>query len=211
VRLCDGYFWPMSFSTTSDQFERDQARCEASCSSPARLFVHAMPGGSPQSMTSLEGLPYTGLRTAFLFRTKFDQNCKCRAHPWEEQAIDRHRLFAAAEAARKGDVAAREEVKVLAAKVKSSLGEQTVAKAVASKAVDRELAALSRSVGVRPVGGDSAAARTAQSRTTNVADAGRRSGNMMRLGATSPPVQKSNWRPANGSGRPWQDRAFNGN
>ena len=37
VRMCDGYFWPISFATTDDNFEQDQSVCENSCSSPAKL------------------------------------------------------------------------------------------------------------------------------------------------------------------------------
>lgn len=94
VRLCDGYFWPVSFATSPDQFERDQATCESSCSSPAKLYTYENPGQELEQMVSLKGQPYAKLSVAFLFRTKLDQSCKCNPHPWEKEAMDRHRKYA---------------------------------------------------------------------------------------------------------------------
>ncbi len=94
VRICDGYFWPVSFATSSDQFERDQVTCESSCTSPAKLYTYENPGQEPEQMVSLKGQPYAKLSTAFLFRTKLDQSCKCNPHPWEKEAMDRHRKYA---------------------------------------------------------------------------------------------------------------------
>jgi Protein of unknown function (DUF2865) len=100
VRMCDGYFWPISFATAEDNFERDQSVCENSCSSPAKLYVYENPGQEPEQMINLKGQPYSKLSTAFLFRTKLDQSCKCNPHPWEKEAMDRHRRYAE-EAAKK--------------------------------------------------------------------------------------------------------------
>ncbi len=94
VRLCDGYFWPISFATSEDNFDRDQSVCENSCASPAKLYVYENPGQEPEQMVSLKGQSYTKLSTAFLFRTKLDQSCKCNPHPWEQEAMDRHRKYA---------------------------------------------------------------------------------------------------------------------
>ncbi len=94
VRLCDGYFWPISYATSDDNFERDQAACERSCSSPAKLYVYENRGQDLQQMVNLKGQPYTKLSTAFQFRTQLDQSCKCKPHPWEQEATDRHRKYA---------------------------------------------------------------------------------------------------------------------
>jgi hypothetical protein len=91
VRLCDGYFYPVSFATTGDRFERDEETCARSCASPARLYVYANPGEEPENMVSVSGQPYSKLPTAFQFRTKFDAACKCAPNPWEPEAMDRHR------------------------------------------------------------------------------------------------------------------------
>src|SRR5262245_49985282 len=62
VRLCDGYYWPISFTTTNASFARDSAACEKSCGSPARLFVYKNPGGDPDDMEDLRGRPYKLLK-----------------------------------------------------------------------------------------------------------------------------------------------------
>jgi Protein of unknown function (DUF2865) len=111
VRLCDGYFWPVSFSTDSDNFDRDKRVCEKSCgSSQTRLFVHDNPGQDIDQMVDLKGVPYTKLRTAFLFRTSYDQSCKCNAHPWEQASKDRHRIYALEAEKRKGSQHAAAEL-----------------------------------------------------------------------------------------------------
>jgi hypothetical protein len=46
-------------------------------------------------MVSREGQPYRSLSTAFLYRTVYDPGCKCRPHPWEAAAIERHKGYAA--------------------------------------------------------------------------------------------------------------------
>ena len=111
VRLCDGYFWPISFSTVGDNFDRDKRVCEKSCGgSQTRLFVHENPGQDIEQMVDLKGAPYTKLRTAFLFRTTYEQSCKCNAHPWEQASKDRHRVYALEAEKRKGSQHAAAEL-----------------------------------------------------------------------------------------------------
>lgn len=97
VRLCDGYFFPISFATTPDRFARDEAACRSTCRSAARLYVYPNPGGEPEQMVSVDGQPYSALSSAFLFRTKYDAACTCKPHPWEQEALARHRAFADAQ------------------------------------------------------------------------------------------------------------------
>ena len=79
VRACDGYYFPISFSTSKKNFEVDQARCQQMCpASPVELFVHRNPGEGPDEMTSLGGVQYTSLPAAFLYRTKRVRSCSCR-------------------------------------------------------------------------------------------------------------------------------------
>lgn len=94
VRLCDGYFFPISFSATPDRFAADEASCNARCSSGARLYVYPNPGGEPEDMRDVRGQPYTALKTAFLFRTTYVEACTCKPHPWEEASLKRHRAYA---------------------------------------------------------------------------------------------------------------------
>jgi hypothetical protein len=94
VRLCDGYYWPVSFATTRDYFERDERTCTQSCSSPAALYYYPNPGGVPEDMVSLQDEPYMALDTAFLHRTSYNPACKCHPHPWEPEAAARHKSYA---------------------------------------------------------------------------------------------------------------------
>lgn len=95
VRLCDGFSFPISFSTTRDRFGRDARRCEQSCTR-SRLFVHRSQGEDAEQMVDLEGRPYRELPTAFLHRTAYVTNCTCRGNPWGEEALARHRAYAEA-------------------------------------------------------------------------------------------------------------------
>ncbi|MFN3746568.1 MAG: DUF2865 domain-containing protein [Hyphomicrobiaceae bacterium] len=107
VRLCDGYFFPISFATTPDRFAADEAVCRARCRTSARLYVYPNPGGEPEQMFDVNGQPYTALRTAFLFRTNYDESCTCKPHPWEQEAQHRHHLYAERARATKQPVAAK--------------------------------------------------------------------------------------------------------
>lgn len=103
VRLCDGFYWPISFATSKSRFSADARQCTDSCGSPSRLYVYKNPGEDIEDMRDLSGASYSKLRTAFLYRTSYDANCKCRAQPWEEASLDRHKLYALQAKRRKGD------------------------------------------------------------------------------------------------------------
>lgn len=94
VRLCDGYFWPVSFAATKREFARDSEVCERSCGSPAVLHFYRNPGQEPQDMIDLTGQPYAKLGTAFRYRVSYDLACKCRPHPWEEASRQQHLSYA---------------------------------------------------------------------------------------------------------------------
>jgi hypothetical protein len=94
VRLCDGYYWPVSFATSMDAFERDERTCRKSCGATAALYYYPNPGGGVEEMVTPAGKAYKDLSTAFLYRTVYDPGCKCRPHPWEEAAIERHKGYA---------------------------------------------------------------------------------------------------------------------
>lgn len=69
VRTCDGYYFPISYSTTSDMFGRDQQACEAQCpGTEAQLYFHRVPGEESEQMVSMSGVPYTDLPNAFKYR-----------------------------------------------------------------------------------------------------------------------------------------------
>jgi hypothetical protein len=79
VRSCDGFFWPVSFSTVQGRFGADAESCRASCpGSPVELYVHRNPGEETEDSVSLAGAPYTALPNAFRFRDEYDSDCTCR-------------------------------------------------------------------------------------------------------------------------------------
>ena len=79
VRTCDGYYFPISFSTTQDRLPEDERTCQALCpGTEAKLFFHDNPGGGPENMTALDGQPYSSLSTAFQYRTSLAEACTCR-------------------------------------------------------------------------------------------------------------------------------------
>jgi hypothetical protein len=107
VRLCDGFFFPISFATTPDRFATDEAACRSRCGSPARLYVYPNPGGEPEQMHDARGQPYSALKNAFLFRTTYSESCTCKPHPWQQEALSRHRAFVERAAGAKHPVAAK--------------------------------------------------------------------------------------------------------
>jgi hypothetical protein len=96
VRLCDGFHWPVSHSTTRDRFGRDAKQCEQACPNRSRLFVHLASDSEPVAMKDLEGRPYDKLGNAFRYQREYVANCTCRGNPWDEEALARHRAYAEA-------------------------------------------------------------------------------------------------------------------
>jgi hypothetical protein len=79
VRTCDGYYFPISFSTLPNHFERDAQLCQSQCAAPAELYYHQNPGGSVEQMLSFHGQqPYTGLKWAFRYRKEYVPGCSCK-------------------------------------------------------------------------------------------------------------------------------------
>lgn len=139
VRLCDGYYFPISAAAAPGEFARDEETCRASCGSPAMLFVYKNGQGAPETMMSLDGKPYTALATAFKHRVSYDAACTCTAPPWTEAAAERHRLYAVEEAALKGDRSAEPQRMRLAAVVQDTrrkVRAHTGADLVASRAAE---------------------------------------------------------------------------
>jgi len=77
VRRCDGYYFPMSFSTLPSQFETDETQCHDKCAAPTALFVYKNPGENVEDMVSLDGVPYTDIDNAWLYRKTFVEGCSC--------------------------------------------------------------------------------------------------------------------------------------
>jgi hypothetical protein len=71
VRMCDGYYFPISFSSKPGEFGRDQKVCSAMCpGAEARLYFHTVPDEESDAMISVaDNKPYAALPNAFNYRT----------------------------------------------------------------------------------------------------------------------------------------------
>lgn len=101
VRLCDGFYWPVSYSTTRDRFKKDANQCQSSCTAPTKLFTYRNPGQDIEQMVDRRGKPYSKYKNAFRYRSERVSQCTCRAEPWTEEAKARHVKYAQVEAKRK--------------------------------------------------------------------------------------------------------------
>jgi Protein of unknown function (DUF2865) len=102
VRTCDGYYFPISNSTTKNNFMRDQVKCKSTCGGEARLFTTPVsmsvnPKESLDAMVDLSGLAYSRLPAAFKYRKTLVTGCQCKPEPWSDAELDRHRRYAEAE------------------------------------------------------------------------------------------------------------------
>lgn len=84
VRLCDGYYWPVSSSAIRAKFYSDAEICGASCDSEARLFYLPRSSEDVGGMTDLSGRAYGQLPAAFAYRTSLDAACTCKPMPWSQ-------------------------------------------------------------------------------------------------------------------------------
>jgi hypothetical protein len=79
VRLCDGYYFPVSFSTLPSHFEQDAEACQSKCAAPAELYYYQNPGAAmDQSIAFRSQEPYTSLKTAFRYRKELVRGCSCK-------------------------------------------------------------------------------------------------------------------------------------
>ena len=90
VRLCDGYYFPVSFSTLPNHFQRDAELCQSQCAAPAELYYHQNPGGAVEQMVSVSTQqPYTSLKSAWRYRKEFVQGCSCKQAEYNQSRTRR--------------------------------------------------------------------------------------------------------------------------
>ncbi|WP_246520158.1 DUF2865 domain-containing protein [Ancylobacter lacus] len=78
VRTCDGFFFPISSSTTPASFANDEALCQRQCpGTEARLFAYRTNEDIDHAVGT-NGQPYTSLPNAGLYRKQFVSTCSCR-------------------------------------------------------------------------------------------------------------------------------------
>jgi len=84
VRMCDGFFFPVSHSTPRSMFERDEKLCAARCpGTPVQLHFHRFPGEEPVDMISVPtGRPYREGENAFRYRqASWERPADCGCAP----------------------------------------------------------------------------------------------------------------------------------
>ncbi|MGE0339830.1 MAG: DUF2865 domain-containing protein [Xanthobacteraceae bacterium] len=87
VRMCDGAFFPVSFSTVQSRFGEDEALCKRQCpAAEVALYTYTNPGQDIQQAVSLSGQLYSAMPNAFKYRTEYNPNCSCRGpgQTWAE-------------------------------------------------------------------------------------------------------------------------------
>jgi hypothetical protein len=79
VRTCDGYYYPISFSTNASRFQEDERICQRTCpAAQVSLYTYRNPGEEIAQAVSLSGQSYSSLPTAFRYRQQYDAACSCR-------------------------------------------------------------------------------------------------------------------------------------
>ncbi len=95
VRMCDGYYFPVSSKVGRNKFSRDSRTCKSRCGEEAKLFYHSAGTGKVDSMVDLSGRRYKSLDVAFRYRKNLVKGCACRPSPWSFAERARHQGYAA--------------------------------------------------------------------------------------------------------------------
>jgi Protein of unknown function (DUF2865) len=110
VRTCDGYYFPISYSTVPTKFAEDERLCQRLCpATEAVLFSHRNPGEDVARAVSSGGRVYSDLPAAFSYRKQYNPACNCRSpgqswaealRPVDDQTVERGDIVVTEERAR---------------------------------------------------------------------------------------------------------------
>ncbi len=79
VRTCDGFYFPISYSTVATRFADDENACQRLCpASEVALYSFRNPGEDMDQAVSNAGQPYTALPNAYRYRKEVTAGCSCR-------------------------------------------------------------------------------------------------------------------------------------
>jgi Protein of unknown function (DUF2865) len=79
VRTCDGFYFPISYSTNATRFADDDKACQRLCpASEATLYSFRNPGEGMDQAVSNTGQAYTALPNAYRYRKEVVSGCSCR-------------------------------------------------------------------------------------------------------------------------------------
>jgi Protein of unknown function (DUF2865) len=88
VRLCDGFYYPIHFSTYGSLLSQDAQQCQANCAAPAELYVYRNPGQEIEQAVSLNGSAYMDLPVALRFRNEYVKGCSCKQAEYNPTDIE---------------------------------------------------------------------------------------------------------------------------
>ncbi|HWN49917.1 MAG TPA: DUF2865 domain-containing protein [Xanthobacteraceae bacterium] len=87
VRTCDGFYFPISYSTSPTRFAEDEQTCQKLCpATEAVLYSHRNPGEDVAQAVAGNGRAYKDLANAFRYRREFIASCSCKqaGQTWAE-------------------------------------------------------------------------------------------------------------------------------
>ena len=99
VRLCDGFFYPISYVTYGARIAQDATQCQSNCAAPAELYVYRNPGQEIEQAVSLNGSAYMDLPVALRFRKEYVTGCSCKQAEYNPTEIEAANKRAEADAA----------------------------------------------------------------------------------------------------------------
>jgi hypothetical protein len=81
VRTCDGFYFPISYSTVPASFAQDAQTCQRLCpAADTALYSHRTTGEDVnQAVSTTNGRLYTEMANAFAYRKTFNPSCSCKA------------------------------------------------------------------------------------------------------------------------------------
>ncbi len=97
VRTCDGFYFPISNSTSKKGFYRDDMKCRSQCGEDARIFYLPSKTTDVDGAVDLQGRAYGRTATAYVYRKTLVGGCKCKPDPWSQAELARHQRYADAE------------------------------------------------------------------------------------------------------------------
>jgi hypothetical protein len=79
VRTCDGFYFPISYSTSPGRFAEDEQTCQKLCpAAETALYSHRNPGEDVSQAVTSSGRVYKDLPNAFRYRREFNAACSCK-------------------------------------------------------------------------------------------------------------------------------------
>jgi hypothetical protein len=146
VRTCDGFYFPVSYTTVPSKFAEDEQICRRMCpAAEAVLYSYRNPGEDVSQAVSQGGRTYAELPAAFAYRKAFNPACSCKleGQTWadalkhlDDSTIERGDIVVTEEQAKKLSQPVDAKGRPLAAKPKGAAPKEAAPKAAAKTAAE---------------------------------------------------------------------------